>query len=142
MRTLHRADLPPKVRNLMSRTLAAVDPRQTLVDAAAVMRSRRVSSLAVLDGDRIVGIITERDLMRAIADERVAAETHVSEYMNQEPLTIEIYEPIELAASMMLHHRVRHLLVTDRGRLAGCISVRDLLTLHPWPRPLAVAEPW
>ena len=118
------------------------DPRQSLVEAAAKMRANRVSALAVLDGNAIVGIITERDLLRAIADGRKPGATHVSQYMTQSPLTIEAREPAAEAAEIMIKHRVRHLPVTDNGRLIGFLSARDLLALTPWPRNLPIGESW
>jgi CBS domain-containing protein len=142
MKVVHREQQPPRVRDLMSRTLTVVDPGKTLVQAAALMRAQRVSSLAVLDGEEAAGIVTERDLIRAVADGRSPADTHVSEYMTRSPMTVELSDSASRAATLMHEHRVRHLLVTDHGRLAGCISVRDLLRLHVWPRPQDAVEPW
>ena len=132
----------PTVRDLMARTLSAVDPRATLVEAAALMRRLGVSSLAVLDGEEAVGILTERDLVRAVSDDRSPAETHVSQYMTQSPISIDIGDGATKAAALMEKHRVRHLLVTEHGRVAGCISVRDLLRLHLWTGSIADIEPW
>jgi CBS domain-containing protein len=112
-----------------------------LVEAAAEMRAHRISALAVLDNGTIVGIITERDLLRAIADGRNPGETHVSQYMTHSPRTIEASEMATTAAAVMVKHRVRHLPVTDKGRLIGFLSARDLLSLKPWPE-LPIGEPW
>jgi CBS domain-containing protein len=130
------------VRDLMSKSIVTGDPRQTLVEAAAEMRARRTSALAVLDDESIVGIITERDLMRAIADGRDPSTTHVSQYMTHSPINIDALEPASSAAVMMIKHRVRHLPVTAGGRLAGFLSARDLLALRPWPRDLPIGESW
>ena len=107
------------VRELMAKSIVSGDPRQSLTEAAAQMRASRVSALAVLDGTTIIGIITEHDLMRAIADGRVPEATHVSEYMTESPRTIEATAPAAKAAQVMVQHRVRHLPVTDGGRLVG-----------------------
>ena len=125
----------------MARTVVRGDPRSSLVDAAAEMRSHRISALAVLDNGSIVGIITERDLLRAIADGRNPGETHVSQYMTHSPKTIESSELATAAAEVMIRNRVRHLPVTENGRLVGFISARDLLSLTPWPE-LPIGEPW
>lgn len=138
----HPEQDPPKVRDLVARTLIAIAPDKRLTEAASLMRSGRVSSLAVLDAAGIVGIVTERDITRAVADGRQPAEIHVSEYMTQSPLTIDISEKAETAATLMHLHRIRHLLVTDRGRVAGCISTRDVLRLHNTSKRLATARPW
>jgi CBS domain-containing protein len=130
------------VRELMAKSIVSGAPRQSLTDAAAQMRANRVSALAVLDAKTIVGIITERDLMRAIADGRVPEATHISQYMTESPRTIEAAELAAKAAEIMVKHRVRHLPVTDKGRLVGFLSARDLLALTPWPRNLPIGESW
>jgi CBS domain-containing protein len=140
-RVAHRAT-KTTVRELMATSIVSGDPRQSLVEAAAKMRAHRISALAVLDGDAIVGIVTERDLLRAIADGRQPAAAHVSQYMTQSPQTIEAGQPAAKAAEIMIRHRVRHLPVTDKGRLIGFLSARDLLALTPWPRNLPVGESW
>jgi len=91
------------------------------------MRANRISALAVLEGEAIVGILTERDLLRAVADGRNPEATHISQYMTHSPRTIEAAEPAARAAETMVKHRVRHLSVTDKGRLVGFLSARDLL---------------
>ncbi len=136
-----RRQHPVHVRGLMRRTLVTGDPRDSISRAAAQMRTHRVGALVILDErGSIIGIITERDLMRALADDRDPNETHISEYMTQEPITVEADVHADHAANLMTSHGVRHLPVTEGGRLVGFLSVRDLLALHPWPR--SVAEPW
>lgn len=130
------------VRELMAKSVVCGDPRGSLVDAAALMRSHRISALAVLDGHSIVGIVTERDMLRAIADGRNPAATHISQYMTHSPITIDAAEPAAKAAAIMVKHRVRHLPVTDNDRLVGFLSARDLLALKPWPRNLPIGEAW
>jgi CBS domain-containing protein len=130
------------VRELMAKLIVSGDPRQSLVEAAALMRAHRISALAVLDAEAIVGILTERDLLRAIADGREPASTHISQYMTPSPRTIEAAEPAAKAAATMVKHRVRHLPVTDKGRLIGFLSARDLLALTPRPRNLPIGESW
>jgi CBS domain-containing protein len=145
MRIVRRVDHPATsttVRELMSKSTVCSDPRRSLVDAASQMRANRTSALAVLDGDAIVGIVTERDFMRAIADGREPAATHISEYMTHSPLTIEAGRMAAEAAAMMIKHHVRHIPVTDGGRLIGFLSARDLLALTPWPLNLPIGESW
>jgi CBS domain-containing protein len=144
MRTIrrHPRPAPTKVRDLMARVVIAGDPRQSLADAAAQMRSSRVSALAVVDGQEIMGILTERDLMRAVADGRVPSDVHISDYMTQTPHTIEAKAEAAQAAAKMVRHGVRHLPVTESGKLVGFLSARDLLALQPWPAKLPIGEPW
>jgi CBS domain-containing protein len=145
VKVVRRVDHPATtttVLELMAKSVVSGDPRQSLVDAAALMRTHRISALAVLDGDTIVGIITERDLLRAIADGRDPAATHVSQYMTHSPRTIEADKLAAEAAAMMVKHHVRHIPVTDGGRLIGFLSARDLLALTPWPLNLPIGESW
>jgi CBS domain-containing protein len=82
MRVVRRVDHPSTtttVYELMAKSVVSGDPRQSLFDAAAVMRTNRISALAGLDGEAIVGILTERDLLRAIADGRDPQATHISQ---------------------------------------------------------------
>jgi CBS domain-containing protein len=106
------------------------------------MRAHRTSALAVLDEEAIVDIVTERDLMRAIADGRDPAATRVSQYMTHDPLTIEAGKLAAEAAAAMVKHRVRHIPVTEGGRQVGILSARDLLALTPWPLNLPIGESW
>lgn len=145
MKVARRVDHPATsttVRELMAKSVVCCDPRQSLGDAAARMRANRISALAVLDGQAIVGIFSERDLLRAIADGRDPEATHISEYMTQSPRTIEAGELVAKAAEVMVKHRVRHLPVTDAGRLIGFLSARDVVALTPWPLNLPIGESW
>ena len=145
MRITRRVDHPATtttVHELMAKSIVSGDPRQSLVEAAAQMRAHRISALAVLNEEAIVGIITERDFLRAIADGRDPAATHISEYMTHSPRTIEDAELVAKAAEIMVKHRVRHLPVTNNGRLIGFLSARDLLALNPWPLNLPIGESW
>jgi CBS domain-containing protein len=145
MRITRRVDHPATtttVHELMAKSIVSVDPRQSLVEAAAQMRAHRISALAVLNEEAIVGIITERDFLRAIADGRDPAATHISQYMTHSPRTIEDAELVAKAAEIMVKHRVRHLPVTNNGRLIGFLSARDLLALNPWPLNLPIGESW
>ncbi len=145
MRVVRRVAHPATsttVRELMGKSTESADAQQTLVDAAAQMRAHRTSVLAVLDGQAIVGVITERDFMRAIADGRDPASTHVSDYMTHDPKTIEAGKRAAEAAAIMIKHHVRHIPVTEGGRVIGFLSARDLLALTPWPLNLPIGESW
>ena len=138
--TLHKS-VP--VKGVMSRRLVTAEPLESLADAAYRMRESEVGALAVVEGDRLVGILTERDLLRAMADGCSPRVTEISRYMTPEPLTIEAGADVFEAAAMMVGHRVRHLPVMDGGRLAGLVSVRDLLSHDAWAEAPPVAiEPW
>jgi len=146
VRTLRRPGTsvprPVTVGALMSEAAFTVDPRLSLTAAAAEMRAHRIGSLIVLGDGEITGIITERDLIRALADGRDPGLTHVSEYMTQSPRTVEARRDAAYAAALMVRHRLRHLPVVEAGELVGFLSARDLLALEPWPKALPALEPW
>lgn len=145
MKVVRRVEHPAAsttVRELMGKSTVCTGPRQSLVEAAAEMRACQTSVLAVLDGQAIVGVITERDFMRAIADGRDPASTRVSEYMTPDPRTIDADRRAADAAAMMMRYHVRHIPVTEGGRVIGFLSARDLLALTPWPLNLPIGESW
>jgi|SRR5512132_2250066 CBS domain-containing protein len=105
-------------------TAAADD---SLQQTAARLEDKDISALVILDGDRLAGIITERDIVRAVADRRDLAEGTVGEYMTREPATVSLETPLGEVARTMLALGVRHLPVVVAGEVIGMVSARDLL---------------
>jgi CBS domain-containing protein len=116
-----------RVGEIMSRDVLAVAPTASLVDAAAQMHDRRVGAVVVLSEGRLVGILTERDVLRAVATGRV--DGAVSEAMTAAPETVEADEPSGQAAALMIHGGFRHLPVVDGDRVVGMVSIRDLVRI-------------
>jgi CBS domain-containing protein len=116
----------PLVGDHMSSDLLTVAADDRLGEAAKRMVARGVGAVLVLDGDRLEGILTERDLMRAVAG-GYSDEARVSEWMTRHPETIDASDETDHAASLMIHGGFRHLPVVDEGRIAGIISIRDLM---------------
>jgi CBS domain-containing protein len=85
-----------------------------------------VGAVLVLDGERLEGILTERDLMRAVAG-GYSDEARVSDWMTRHPETIDAADSTDHAASLMIHGGFRHLPVVEEGHVAGIISIRDLM---------------
>jgi CBS domain-containing protein len=108
-------------------TAAADD---SLEQIAARLQDNDVSALVVLDGHRLAGIITERDIVRAVADRRDLAEGIAGEYMTSAPATVELETPLAEVARTMLAYGVRHLPVVVTGEVLGMVSARDLLELE------------
>jgi CBS domain-containing protein len=107
--------------------VASIGPRASALEAAIAMNRHKVGSLMVLDGESVVGIITERDLLqRVLAEQRDAAKTSVEEVMTTEILCCQPDTTIEEARVVMMNRRVRHLPVVDEGGLHGLISIGDL----------------
>jgi len=103
-------------------------PQETLGAVAALLHSRRVGALVVLDNDEVVGIVSERDLVRAIAEVGAAALAKpVSHFMTREVVFAEPGETVDVLMGRMTDRRVRHLPVCRDSRLIGVISIGDLV---------------
>jgi CBS domain-containing protein len=114
------------VGDIMTTGLFSIEPTTTVAEAATVMGERRIGSALVMDGDRLLGIFTERDIVRALGEHFDAAGHPVSEWMTAEPRTVEPSTPVGDALRLMLDGNFRHLPVTEGDRVAGIVSMRDL----------------
>jgi CBS domain-containing protein len=116
-----------RLGELMVRDLVTVAPEDTIGEAAQKMVDRGVGSAVVSDFGRLIGILTERDLMRAIAARTHSSETRVREWMTPEPITTGPDTTPEQAARIMLDEGFRHLPVVENERAVGIVSIRDVL---------------
>jgi CBS domain-containing protein len=113
-------------------TAAADD---SLEEIAARLQDKDVSALVILDGYRLAGIITECDIVRAVADRRDLAEGTAGEYMTSAPATVGLDTPLAEVARTMLAYGVRHLPVVVAGDVIGMVSARDLLEVESATTP-------
>lgn len=117
------------LRSLLGRAPVVCDEACRIAEAAALMRARGVGSLVVLDGGRQPsGIITSHDLVGALADG--AGAEPVAARMTRAPFALPAHALAYEAALAMVARRIRHILVTDEGKLAGVVSERDLFSLQ------------
>lgn len=117
----------PTVGEIMTPDVLAVGPATSLVDAAGRMHERRVGAVVVTESDRLVGILTERDLLGAVATGGVGGT--VGDAMTRGPDTIGPDETAGHAAALMIHGGFRHLPVVDGDGVVGMVSIRDLVRL-------------
>jgi len=105
--------------------------RSSLVRAAArLMADRKIGAVPVLDGERLVGIFSERDVLtRVVAAGCDPDATPVGDVMSSELVVADPAESYEACLSRMREAHVRHVIVLDQGRLAGIVSLRDLLAV-------------
>jgi CBS domain-containing protein len=115
-----------RLSDLMTRDVLAVAPEDTLGEAAQKMVERGVGSAVVMDFGRLIGILTERDLLRAVAARTHSSEARVREWMTAEPLTAREDTTPEEAARTMLENGFRHLPVVSGDRAVGIVSIRDV----------------
>lgn len=103
-------------------------PHETVAAVAALLHSRRVGALVILDNERVVGIFSERDLVRAVAEMGPAAlQRPVEAFMTAEVHFAEPAETVDVLLGRMTDRRVRHLPVCHEERLLGVISIGDLV---------------
>jgi CBS domain-containing protein len=107
--------------------LHQVAPQTPVAEAAALMARVRGGALAVLEGARLAGIVSERDIVfRLVAERRPATATAVAEIMTADPITLQVGEPVSGALAAKLGDAFRHLPVLDGDRVVGLISYRDV----------------
>ena len=116
----------PLVADHMTRNLLTVSMEGTLGDAASAMAARGVGAVVVLEGGSIAAILTERDVMKAVAAGKDGS-APVTEWMTRHPDTIEPGDTTDHAASLMIHGGFRHLPVVEDGNVVGIDSIRDLM---------------
>ncbi len=118
--------------------LITTEPDDTLVDAAGRMHCYQIGALPVYQQHRLVGIVTERDLVAALAEGADPAVATVADYMTDQPVTVAPDDDLEVAARRMADLGVRHLPVVDGTQLVGVLSIRDLIagqTIVTTPAP-------
>ena len=116
----------PLARGHMSRDLLTVGPEVGLGEVAKRMVAKDVGAVLVTEGKRLVGILTERDVLRAVA-RGIDASTTAVDWMTRDPDTLEPDESTEHAAVLMIHGGFRHLPVTENDEVVGMLSIRDLM---------------
>ncbi|WP_298747848.1 CBS domain-containing protein [uncultured Brevundimonas sp.] len=106
----------------------SIAPDLTLAAACAELDRRRVGALIVCDADRVVGVLSERDVVRAVAQAgQSALDRPVSDYMTAEVVFAAPAESVAVLMNRMTDRRIRHLPVLREGRLAGVISIGDVV---------------
>jgi acetoin utilization protein AcuB len=118
------------VRDIMRTPAVAIPPATTLADAYRTMQEKHIRHLPVLDGDRLVGVITDRDLRlatSALSATPFAADRRVADVMRMNPFTADPLDPVEDAARTMRERKIGCLPVSDGGRIVGIVTGLDLL---------------
>ena len=114
------------VGEIMTSDVLTVDPSDTIGETAQKMVERGVSSAVVSDYGTLIGIVTERDLTRAVAGRVHTSEARVREWMTSDPITLGPEASADEAAKIMLDNGFRHVPIVDEGRAVGIVSIRDV----------------
>lgn len=117
------------VRDVMTTSVVGLAASATLVEAARDMRVFDIGDVLVVDGDQVMGIITDRDIViRAIAVDRDPAQTTVGEVATPNPVVVAPDQPAAEAVQLMRDHALRRLPVCEDGHLVGVLSLGNLAT--------------
>ena len=115
-----------KVSELAKRTPLTIENKESLLAAADKMNRESVGLLVVTENEKVVGVLSERDIIKAIASGH-GMDTEVRRMCAKKVLSVpSSSDPLE-AAAIMHKNRIRHVVIIDRGELKGVISIRDLL---------------
>ena len=126
-----------KIRDVMTKSVTTVRHESTLVDAARLMHQNDIGDVLVQDGDKLCGIVTDRDIVvRAVAEERDPSSTTVGEICSHELFSLTPDATIEEAKKMMSDRAVRRLPVIDKGKPVGIVSLGDIAIEQSGERPL------
>lgn len=116
------------LKSKANQTVHAITPEASVFDAVKLMADKNIGALVVMEGSRVVGLITERDYARKIAlMSRLSRDTPVREIMTFEVLCVRPERTSEECMALMTENRVRHLPVMDGDKLLGLISIGDLV---------------
>ena len=116
------------LRGKPNRVVHAIGPKDTVYDAVKKMAEHNIGGLLVMEGEKILGIVTERDYARKIVlAGRSSKETPVSVIMTTQVLCVGPLQTTEECMAIMTENRVRHLPVLDDGKLIGLVSIGDLV---------------
>ena len=120
-----------EILSVKGRTVHTIGPRATLADVVRMLVELNCGSLVVCDGDAMVGIITERDILKTVAARpKPLEEISVEERMTRDALTAVPEDEVEDVMGLMTQRRIRHLPVLEDGKLAGIISIGDVVKAH------------
>src|SRR5215216_4728232 len=114
------------LRELIKRDVLTVAPEDTIGEAAEKMTGEGVGWAVVSDFGNMIGILTERDILRAVAGRTHSSEARVREWMTPDPVTAPPEMTAEDALQIMLDHNFRHLPVVESGRPIGVVSIRHV----------------
>jgi CBS domain-containing protein len=115
------------VRDAMTQDPRSIGASASVGEAARVMREQHIGSLPVTEDERLVGMITDRDITtRVVAESAVPATTSVGDVHSRDLISVEPNNDLEEALQLMARHRVRRLPVVENGRLVGMVAQADI----------------
>src|SRR3954447_15878576 len=115
------------VRDAMTQDPRSIGASASVVEAARLMREQHIGSLPVTEDERLVGVITDRDITtRVVAESAVPEATSVGDVYSRDLISVEPGKDLDDALKLMVHHQVRRLPVVEGGRLVGMVAQADI----------------
>lgn len=122
----------PTVKDIMNTDVKTIKPDENIQKAAEIMKEFRIGSLIVITGTKLVGIITERDIMNGVvAEDKVPSEVNVKDVMTKEVIMVSPGMGIEEAVDLMMEKKIKKLPVVSSDRLIGIVTATDIITAEP-----------
>ncbi|GAX90627.1 CBS domain-containing protein [Effusibacillus lacus] len=119
-----------KLRDLMTSEVKTCSPNDSVVEAAKIMRSIDVGIVPVVEGDKLVGVVTDRDIvLNVVAEGQDVATSRVANCMTSSVVTGTPEMDAHVAADLMAENQIRRLPVVENGRLVGIVAIGDLATV-------------
>lgn len=123
-------DKDQPIRAFVTKKLIGTDITDTVQDAAQKMTEFNISSIVIMDNEKVVGFFTESDLKRKIVAKGKSPDTPVKDIMVGNLITVDISATIRDAMKTMMDNGIKHLLVREKGKIIGILSFTDFLTLE------------
>jgi len=118
-----------QIRDIMEKNVITIDEDSSVLDAAQLLKEKKISFLVITKNNKPIGVVTESDFVRKlVANDKVATKTSLSEIMSYKFRSVEPSTDIEDAVQKMLNNKIRRLLVIDQKKLVGVITETDLTT--------------
>jgi len=114
------------IRNIMIKKVTSIAPTEPVLKAAKLMYDGKIGSIVVKKGSRLAGIVTERDILRCVAEESSPADVMVASIMTKDVVTCGPDTTVLEVLELMNENHVRHLPIVHKGKVIGIVSARDL----------------
>ena len=119
------------VKDVMNKNVVVAKPIVTLREAAKVMGEMNMGSLVIMEEDKIVGIVTSTDILKAIGEGKDPDKVTIAEIATKNVITIQADDPLEKAVDIMVKNKIKKLPVLMNEKLVGIITVSDIAIVEP-----------
>jgi len=115
------------IKVYMTKKLIGVSPEDTIQEACKIMVKFDIGSLVVVEDDRVIGFFTKSDIIRRVIVPGLPYTTPVKEIMTRDLITTDANTPVREVLKIMAHHRIKHILIEEEGKIVGIFTLSDLL---------------